>query len=423
MSLVAFATVLLIVKINLSGAAGTGVRAEDVVLALAVANACVGGHFRNYRLDNLDRALLVFVAVQVVAALIAVVAGDVKFMSALLFALRPFEYWLLRPLLVSAPPSMRSLHKLLAAYVLLLVVMASLQLLGFTVGTSLFSTERASGNTNGPYELAAVASGLFFFFRSRGSSIPAVACVVLLLVSASRITTVAVFALLLMSFLVPRLRGGPRAPRSQAAVRKFGLVIAPPVVGAALVLAALLGASAPLTSGLSRITASAPTAAWEVSGHLTSSDPEITDQADYQSLAYERFARGFDFGDSDPSSIIRFTRWRTIFNGWDHSPRTFFIGWGPSFAGVAVDGYHARVISEAGLLGLIALVALVLRLLQQTWRTEHLRYYVLTLIVSALFIDVFVSSKAVCLMWGLIAMSDIERRATSSREGLTDAAL
>lgn len=388
----AIAISLLTVKVILIPAGGTGLRAEDFLIAVAFAALLLGNAFRNYRWDRIDRAILLFVAVQVCSALVSSAQGRTGFVVALLYAVRPLEYWVIKVLAQTARPTHRAVAVIASAYVFVLVGLSTLQVAGFNIGVSRFAYTRAAGNTNGPYELAAVAAGLLFFFLHRRQLTHVLLALASLLLSASRITTVAVLLVFLLS---------PR-DRTQGSA---GLAKGPVAAVAAFVFAltALLGIQGQLTSAASRVQSLSPVATLSVVRDLTASDPVARSRADFTDLGYTRFQRGrLVTGEADTSSVIRFTRWTTLVKAWGASTGTVLLGLGPSFGGVAVDGYYVRVLSESGLLGLGAFAVLVVALLRERAVPRYLRQYIVVLLISALFIDVLVASKPMLLLWFLL---------------------
>ena len=92
------------------------------------------------------------------------------------------------------------------------------------------------------------------------------------------------------------------------------------------------------------------------------------------------------------------------------------IGLGPGWGGVAVDGSYVRVFGEGGLLGLVAFLYLCGVLLRRF--VGSIRYYVIALLVTGLFIDIFVSLKPMMLLWALVGAASRPRILFGDRRDL-----
>jgi hypothetical protein len=115
--------------------------------------------------------------------------------------------------------------------------------------------------------------------------------------------------------------------------------------------------------------------------------------------------------DGDMSGLIRFTRWLSLLKTNLAHVDSIIIGLGPSFGSAAVDGYFTRCYVETGAVGLLAflafLAALVFTHRGSNW---YFRDYVLIMIISSVFIDVFLSYKSMMLLWLWHGMNQYRRK-------------
>jgi hypothetical protein len=105
-------------------------------------------------------------------------------------------------------------------------------------------------------------------------------------------------------------------------------------------------------------------------------------------------------GEEDVSSFIRVFRWTSLVRSTLAHVDSCIIGLGPSFGSAAVDGYYVRVFIETGIVGLILFFRFAKALLgDQNSGLWSFREYVFILLITACFIDIFTSYKAMILLW------------------------
>jgi hypothetical protein len=101
----------------------------------------------------------------------------------------------------------------------------------------------------------------------------------------------------------------------------------------------------------------------------------------------------------DLSLLLRVYRWVTLLKSCLSSPETIIFGLGPSFASAAVDDNYVRIFIETGVIGFLLYIAFLVMLWREVTSDYCLRYYLIILIITAIFIDIFVSYKAMLFLW------------------------
>lgn len=108
---------------------------------------------------------------------------------------------------------------------------------------------------------------------------------------------------------------------------------------------------------------------------------------------------------SDLSYALRVSKWATLLK---ETIKTPILGLGVSVVGEATDGNYVRLLAETGIFGLIAwliLIAVVVRELYKLknifWAKVNL-YNIISLLIIAIFIDVFASSKVMMIFWFMV---------------------
>lgn len=192
----------------------SSVRVEDLVFVV-LALICLL-HVRPLgRPSGVTLAVLGVVATGIVSSLVAGARGTLDPVTAVLFAVRPVEYWIAFPatlLVLRGAPALwtRRLDVVLAVTTLLQAAFAVLQYyFGIPIGFSHAAYTRAAGLTVGPYELGAISAALVVYWVVRGRWVLASVSVIALAASISRISMLAAavaLAILLVAWLVRQVR-------------------------------------------------------------------------------------------------------------------------------------------------------------------------------------------------------------------------
>jgi hypothetical protein len=295
------------------------------------------------------------------------------------------------------------LTRVVTWYTYILCPVVPLQMLGLMPVPGGLGFSRASGNTNGPYELAVVAGFLLCYvgYQQRNLLIGALS-ILLIILSASRIT--------LMALIVSLFCFGVTHTRSVGKV--IALTSALLFVGGGMYLLS--------SSGLVRIGA---LDRLENSSSLDASDARaVYDAAPVAKNATEYMQGSFqDLNglysipfEGDLSGLIRFTRWLTLLKTNVAHADSIIIGLGPSFGSAAVDGYYTRCYVETGIAGMLTFLAFLAAMFAthrgSNW---YFRDYFLIMAISSIFIDVFLSYKSMMLLWLWHGMNQHLRREPS----------
>jgi hypothetical protein len=132
----------------------------------------------------------------------------------------------------------------------------------------------------------------------------------------------------------------------------------------------------------------------------------VTSREDYFETAYSESANSvIGSGEGDPSTLLRIARWAVVWATASSSMVNLWLGMGPGYYSLALDGNYIRLLGETGLVGLFSFVWLGWSLFSSL-ASPKLRQLMLAFLVQlgtvALFIDIFVSLKTMCLFWMLV---------------------
>jgi hypothetical protein len=454
-----------------------GLRVEDVVF-VALAVLCTLHLRRTSRPTAPTVAVLGVVASGLIAAGAATGRGMVSPVGAVLFAVRPLEYWIAFPavlLLLQTAKEVwsRRFERLLVIVTVLQTAFAVVQYyFGIPVGFSHAAYTRAAGLTVGPYELGAMSAALLVFWISRGRWALASLATIALAASISRVSILGA-ALGVVVLVVAWVARVIRAARRQGLRTTIGLHGRSPllvagqslsVVAALLVLAFTVGlihlpalvpsstpvAEDPIPAAPSAAPTGTPTAtsepadetpiepqtpsdsiakrfastsvlgSWFAADALAARVPHARNSTEYQYSAYAglniyvNVNTMADTGAVEASNLIRFFRWHVILNTFDE-PADVVFGLGPSFVGPSVDGSYLRMYADGGLLGLLAWFALIV-----TWFRRSplwMTCVTISMLVGATFIDILYAERPMVLFWALLGLAWAMRARTAPAIG------
>ncbi len=213
-------------KVLLGGVGEAGWRVDDLLLAAAFVLLLLRGDLRRMPRSAALQAYLCFLAVNLISALWNGWRGRVPVLYGLLFTARLAEYLLFYAMGWVLCTRGAKLWSSFRWYFYALCVVVPLQTVGVLKVASQFNANRASGNTNGPYELAVVAAFFICIFGyEERKKLSTLAAVLMMALTASRGT----FAGTAMGY-------------ARRALRQKGQRVRALLLASALVLAAL-GAS------------------------------------------------------------------------------------------------------------------------------------------------------------------------------------
>jgi hypothetical protein len=378
-----FLAYVLAPKIDLITASGSGVRPEDLITAAAfVIYACK----RRKALLQMPRHVRVygiFVGVGFVSALINYPQEG---LVGIVFATRLLEYlvWFFVMYEACQTVSPRQVRTSLLVVSTILVIWGGLETAGLTskIGKFTGAEGRLTINTSGPFETSVMLAMLAYAAQQL---VVTPAMMVMVLLTQSRITLVAMVA----SFLA--IRPGR------------GLVIA----GTGLFAAAILAGPIMSVLGESRLAKSATPLAMV---QLLATEWERVPQVDDPRYFRERFLGGDTviryIGNTrgDVSFKFRAVRWPLVVKSTLFSPLHCLIGWAPGAWGAALDSYYVRVFGEVGLLGTAMFLWWLFAFVRESRRDSVSRFSIYMLIVVAVFIDIFTSSKVMPILWAFAAL-------------------
>ena len=138
---------------------------------------------------------------------------------------------------------------------------------------------------------------------------------------------------------------------------------------------------------------------WAEASAIQASTPPVNTPAQYQYYAYDRLLILQEFNLPDASSVIRFTRWQIELKAWASDPTAILLGLGPSFSGAATDGFYVRVLVGQGLVGIMLFFAMFAAVWKLRRGFPGLKQYLLVLLITGGFIDIFVSYRPMMFMW------------------------
>ena len=396
--LMAFWWMLFGVKINIVDLGGSGVRLDDVIFALSVPLLIMA--IPPTSLPRPFVTFCLFVLTSLLSLLLGAIAVRISLIEGILYWFRNLQYvsfFLLGLLLAQR----LSLERMLRAYTLYLVIFIALQYFNLLPSFSAFvGSSRAIANTGGPYELAAIAALLgFFFWHQARNRFYFVCAIVILVMTQSRIT-LAAFVLVMFALGV-KTRGR--------------------IVGLSVGLAAALVFSFVDLAVLDRFAGLFDEKTLQTFVKLLGDIPSFPDTWGYRDWAFSTFMDALPT-DGDTSAIIRFTRqFSLIQSTLNCGTECVLFGLGPSFAVSAVDGNLVRLFVEYGVIGTLLFLVGTWQVAKRTGNRTVISYYVL-LVITAFAIDILVSSKAMSLFWFLCGYY-WQRRLVASAQNAADAPL
>lgn len=353
--------------------------------------------------------LILFVVFGLFSALYNSSVGRIDLFQGVLFSIRHFEYFIFIVLGYFLAHYRVKLDSIFKAYLIYALVLIILQRLGVFTPISNFSADRAIANTGGPWELAAVSAFFIFFFFEKKEWIYFFLATIILILTESRSTTVAV--ILVLAFIL--LRKQPVKFVFLSILLAILLLLGQLLSNLVLEKNEVSGEFVQF-SVFERIKHGFSSETVSNINTLINNVQVIKTQDEYYALTYGESLNDLLIQDGDVSALVRFTRWLILITSALSNFDSSLIGLGPSFAGKAVDGNYTRLFIETGFIGL-ALYLLFLISLMRFLKGSFLVNYVIILMLTAMFIDIFTTYKAMILVWVYVGILVYQKGAIKRR--------
>jgi len=390
-------------KVVLFGVNEAGLRVDDILMALAFFVLLFRGDLLRVPRSPALRTYLLFISVSIFSAVWNGIAGRVHILYSLLFVTRLVQYLVFYYLGYVLAESGIDIWKALRIYFYILCVVVPLQMFHLLPTASAFDVSRASGNTNGPYELAVVAAFfLCYFSYVKRKRVAAIASFGLLLLSASRITLAGSVIIFCWRFLQSR-----KSKLLSAAV--VCLIVCSLWIGGKVISTHYASQSDSNSIG-SRLNSSSSLLSVDFFS-IYNSVPVYSNSDDYFAGTFIDALSLATGVDADRSGALRVIRWATLIKSTLAHVDSIMIGLGPSFGSAAVDGYYVRVFTETGVVGIIAILLFYRALLRAKFpQAAGFHEFVIILIITGFFIDIFTSYKTMMFLWLWSGMNELESK-------------
>ncbi|WP_261903463.1 hypothetical protein [Vibrio fortis] len=383
-------------KIVLIPLGSSGLRVEDllilILLVFFVVEKCNGNSNERFSVNIALFIYLIFLSVNLISATLNSLIGNVRFLESLLFVLKSFELMFLVYLGAKSRSYSVNIDYIFRFYIIYCFMIFGLQRLGVLESFNAFSIDRFSANTNGPYELALIAGVLFFYFFGSKNWIYSIFSLIIVLLTASRVTIVSVIFISILSLLFNK---------DVNIKKKYFLMFLPLGFITTFTIVLVFYFSDGGFYFFERIQQALSIETYNTLLYLAEKSIIASSMDQYHSLAYGDGMNEALSMSGDGSSIIRFYRWLILVKTVFSEPSTAIIGLGPSFASLAVDGHYIRVLTESGLIGLAVFIFFILTIYRRT-SNLFIKQMIALMCLSALFIDIFVAIKPMIMFWFLI---------------------
>lgn len=380
--LILFALYVLAPKIDLYAIGSAAIRPEDVISAFAFAIFIVSAR-RRFSMPDYAKAYLAFVAFGMISAVINLGQGG---FVGLVYGARLAQYMTWFFIMYEAAPklSTRALRWTCLAVCGVFIIWGFGEYAGIIprIGKFASAAARLTINTSGPFETSAMLAMLAY-------AAPAIwlspFLIFLIFLTQARITLLGI----LVSFAAAR-------PGRTMAIGFAGAVVA-------------TIAAQPLYTAISRSRlgqSETPLAMGGLLSYTWQRVPVVPRPAYYR----ERFLQGSQIfrympnTRGDLSFKLRAVRWPIIIKSTAARWLQLFVGWGPGAWSNAVDGYYVRVFGETGLIGLGLFAGWIILALRTLRQRSVGKFSLVMLVVVAVFIDIFASSKIMPLLWVFLAL-------------------
>lgn len=384
---------------------GSGLRLDDfIIVFITIFSACYFFTNGNTNIPRISRVLplfIMYVFLCIISSIYNSYSGRVPFSLSVLYSLRNIEYLAFIFLGFWFFKYRVSPERLFQYYVLYAFVLIILQYLHIVPVVSKISLGRAIANTGGPWELAAISTFFCVYFFKKKKWLIFMLSTAMLLLSESRISLLALLIFIAVQ-IFKSMAFNSKYTYKSIIFSAFLLSIIMFLLSFKLILSPSHNQEEGNIGVVDRYSSIMDESNQNKILKIIASLPSVDNQQDYIALTYsDAFFKDIFSGGGDASALIRFSRWVILIKSTFSNPDTLLIGLGPSFAGLAVDGNYTRIFAETGLLGLFSFILFSIFLLFRLRKNNEfvLFWYYFCLCVTGLFIDVFVTYKAMMLFW------------------------
>lgn len=380
--LVLFALYVLAPKVDLYAIGAAAIRPEDVISALTFFIYIVSAR-RRFSLPVHARAYLVFIGFGLISAVINIGQNGIV---GIVYGLRLAQYMTWFFILYEAAPRLSTRAIRLTCLIVcgIFIVWGASEYFGVIgrIGKFTGASQRLTINTSGPFETSAMLAMLAYAAPSLWLT-PFM--IVLIFLTQARITLLGI----LVSLAAAR-------PGRTMAVGFAGAVVATIAAG-------------PLYDAFSKsrlAESETPLAMGSLLQYTWKRVPTVPRPSFYR----ERFLNGiliFRYMPNtrgDLSFKYRAVRWPIIIKSTAARRLQLFVGWGPGAWSNAVDGYYVRVFGETGMIGVALFLGWIVLALRELKQRSVGKFSLVMLVVAALFIDIFASSKVMPILWAFLAL-------------------
>ena len=369
-------------KINLISIGGSGIRVDDLLIFLLVIVIIANLKKKFVPINNKPILLtLILVVFSFFSVYINNQLYSLPLLTGVMYSIRILEYMLFFYVgyyLANTKFNLDSFVKLYIIYAFVLIILQTFHIIPIVSG---FSVGRAIANTGGPWELAALISFMLFYtLEYIKNKIYFYISFIILILTQSRITTFIVLVILFFRFT------------KRLSYKKILFLIGFFIIGTSIILYSNLDLVDRYISLFNINTFNS------IIGLLDSINFKI-DSNYYFAATYGNGLSNVLSMEGDGSALIRFYRWAILIGMTFSTYVSFFIGIGPSFASSAVDGNYVRIFIETGVIGLFLFLYIIYVIFKSTKYDFVMRSYLITIIITAIFIDIYTTYKAMVLMW------------------------
>ena len=405
-----FFWVLFAPKIDLFPISSFFIRFEDLLYLLCV----VLFFYQNknvFIIPKVLRPYILFCSFTFLSCIIASSLLWINFYLGLLFTLRLVQYlsfFFIGGILFRKGYNLEKISKLYIWFSLIYCLLQRAEILPIPR----FSMIRLMSSTNGPYEFAILIAFCLILIRPRYSFFSYIVGFGLLLGSASRITILAMFVVIIFNFIAnfSLIQSYFLKLRVPSYIFTYSLI--PFILICFLFISNNYSNSNKVSSSSDNQVSiidrfeglSGQNYFTLINDFYNSVDTEIVKGG----RKWDEFTKG-DLLSLLPDGVDRslFTRIYKItylIKDYNSNNISRIFGLGPSYNDSAVDSYFIRTLIETGLIGFITFIIFLYKLLMYSikYKNTRIRSMLVVLIATGFFIDIFMASKPMIMFWSII---------------------